>query len=77
MPYERIQDLPAQVREHLPKHAQEIYQEAFNSAYEQYAEPAKRREGDSREAIAHRVAWGAVETAYKKNDEGRWVPRGG
>lgn len=34
MPYQRISDLPESVRDHLSKHAQEIYKEAFNSAWD-------------------------------------------
>jgi cation transport regulator len=44
----------------LPKHAQEIYKEAYNSAWDQYADPASRRDDSSREEVAHRVAWAAV-----------------
>ena len=39
MPYDRISELPASVRDNVPKHAQEIYKEAFNSAWDQYDEP--------------------------------------
>ena len=39
MPYAGIEQLPAQVRDHLPVHAQRIYMEAFNSAWERYREP--------------------------------------
>jgi cation transport regulator len=66
MPYERITDLPESVRNNLPKHAQEIYKEAFNSAEEQYGE----------ESRAHRVAWSAVEQKYEKNERGEWVKKG-
>jgi len=66
MPYERITDLPESVRSNLPKHAQEIYKEAFNSAEEQYGE----------ESRAHRVAWSAVEQKYEKNERGEWVEKG-
>ena len=64
MPYERLQDLPERVRDNLPKHAQEIYKEAYNSAWDQYGHEEDR---------AHRVAWGAVEKKYHQNDEGKWV----
>ncbi len=64
MPYKTLQDLPGSVKEHLPKHAQEIYQAAFNNAYEEYGHD---------EARAHRVAWGAVEREYHKDEHGRWV----
>lgn len=38
MPYEKITQLPDRVKNSLPKHAQEIYEEAFSSAEEQYGE---------------------------------------
>jgi cation transport regulator len=65
MPYEELTDLPDSVRDNLPKHAQEIYRAAFNSAEEQYDE----------ESRAHRVAWSAVEQKYEKNEEGEWVEK--
>lgn len=64
MPYDKRSDLPDSVRDNLPAHAQEIYKEAFNSAWEQY---------DHEESRAHRVAWGAVEKKYHKNESGKWV----
>jgi len=36
MPYDKRSDLPDSVRDNLPAHAQDIYKEAFNSAWEQY-----------------------------------------
>jgi cation transport regulator ChaB len=38
MPYKQITQLPDNVKNNLPKHAQEIYKEAFNSAEDQYEE---------------------------------------
>jgi cation transport regulator len=64
MPYDRRSELPDSVKDNLPAHAQDIYKEAFNSAWEQY---------DHDEPRAHRVAWGAVEKSYHKNDDGKWV----
>lgn len=74
MPYDSISELPASVRAHLPPHAQEIYVRAFNHAWEEYADPARRRGGASREATAHRVAWAAVKGSYEKIGE-HWVER--
>lgn len=74
MPYRSNQDLPAGVRDHLPEHAQDIYREAFNSAWDQYADPASRRLGAGLEETAHRVAWAAVKAKYEKRG-GRWQPR--
>ena len=74
MPYRTTDDLPTRVRDHLPAHAQEIFLETFNSAYEEYAEPRKRRDGASLEETANRVAWAAVKRKYVKRGD-RWMPR--
>jgi len=64
MPYEKVRDLPDSVRDNLPEHAQEIYKEAFNSAWEEYGHDEER---------AHRVAWGAVKKVYEKEEKtGKW-----
>jgi cation transport regulator len=62
MPYQKIEDLPESVKEHLPKHAQEIFRAAFNSATEEYGE----------EETAFKVAWSAVKHKYEKGDDGNW-----
>jgi len=67
MPYKIPEKLPARVRSGLPQHAQEIYLAAFNSAWQSYADPAKRRGNEGREETAHRVAWAAVKKRYRKN----------
>jgi cation transport regulator len=73
MPYKRTGDLPESVQNNLPVHAQQIFLEAFNSAWEQYADPDKRRGKESQEEVAFRVAWAAVEKVYAKNDKtGIW-----
>jgi cation transport regulator len=75
MPYKDISDLPEQVKDNLPKHAQEIYMEAYNSAWDQYADPDKRRdEESSREETAHKVAWAAVKKQYEKKGD-NWVKK--
>jgi cation transport regulator len=68
MPYESLKELPESVRESLPKHAQEIYQAAFNSAWNQYQDEEDRRGDDSREEVAHKVAWAAVKQKYEKHE---------
>lgn len=76
MPYETTRELPDSVKDNLPEHAQHIYQETFNSAWEQYADPEDRRDDQSREETAHRVAWAAVKQKYKKDaDTGKWVKK--
>jgi cation transport regulator len=72
MPYDRISELPDSVRDHLPKHAQEIYKEAFNSAWDGYKDPDDRRDDASRDETAHKVAWAAVKDKYTKGDDGDW-----
>jgi cation transport regulator len=75
MPYKKVDELPDSVKENLPRHAQEIYRAAFNSAWEEYKDPKERRGGDSREETAHKVAWAAVKEKYKKDDQsGKWKP---
>lgn len=77
MPYGRKEELPGPVREHLPAHAQEVYRKAFNSAWDQYADESARRTEESREEVAHKVAWSAVRHAgYEKGDDGDWHRRG-
>lgn len=75
MPYDAISDLPDNVRDNLPKHAQEIYKEAFNSAWDEYKDPDDRRGDASREETAHKVAWSAVKNKYEKSDKGNWVQK--
>jgi cation transport regulator len=49
MPYKNKEDLPGQVKENLPSHAQEIYLKAFNNVWDQYKEPKERKGNESRE----------------------------
>ncbi len=65
MPYGSNEDLPPSVRAHLPSHAQDVYREAFNHAWEQY---------EGHEPTAHPVAWAAVKRLYVKQ-RGQWVPK--
>lgn len=64
MPYSKRSELPDNVKDNVPPHAQDIYKEAFNNAIDQY---------DGDEERAHRVAWSAVKQEYTKDeDSGRW-----
>jgi cation transport regulator len=74
MPYKRVDQLPDAVRNSLPEHAQDIYKEAYNSAEDGYRDPEKRRDDESLEETAHRVAWSAVKKKYEKKD-GQWVKK--
>ena len=66
MPYASNDDLPPAVRDHLPEHAQDIFREAFNHAWQQH-------QGD--ESRAFRIAWGAVKRRYTKRGDA-WMPIG-
>jgi cation transport regulator len=73
MPYKTNLDLPLPIQHHLPNHAQDIYREAFNHAYKEYADPVKRRdENESLEEVSHRVAWNSVKKKYKKGNDSQW-----
>lgn len=74
MPYDKISELPDSVKDNLPKHGQEIYKSAFNSAWDKYDDPGERRGDDDREGVAHKVAWSAVKDEYEKRD-GKWVKK--
>ncbi|WP_367103307.1 ChaB family protein [uncultured Psychrobacter sp.] len=65
MPYDKLSDLPDSVKDNLPKHAQEIFRAAFNSASEQYKD----------ESRWFATAWAAVENVYEKNSDGKWVKK--
>ncbi|OGD63746.1 cation transport regulator ChaB [Candidatus Beckwithbacteria bacterium RBG_13_42_9] len=72
-PYKARKDLPDPIRKHLPAKAQDIYKEAFNNAWERFADPKKLIYGGDRESASHRVAWFAVKKNYHKNEKGKWV----
>jgi len=74
MPYSKKSELPDSVRDNLPEHAQEIYKEAFNNAWDEYSDPDKRKGGASREEAAHKVAWAAVKKKYEKKN-GKWTKK--
>jgi cation transport regulator len=66
MPYAKNSDLPERVRGHLPHAAQDIFRKAYNAAWSEYANDARREE------IAFRVAWAAVKRSFHKTDA-RWA----
>jgi cation transport regulator len=73
MPYKNELELPASVKKNLPEHAQKIYLEAFNNAWDEYNNPEDRLGDASREETAHKVAWSAVKKSYEKDEKsGIW-----
>ncbi|MBS0271916.1 MAG: ChaB family protein [Proteobacteria bacterium] len=69
MPYKKISDLPENIINVLPQHAQEIYLATFNNAWKEYKDPHKRKTDKSREETAHKVAWAAVKKKYVKKGD--------
>jgi len=66
MPYDRVSELPAVIRENLPLEAAEIWMSAYNQA------AASGEDEETR----NKVAWGAVKAAgYQKNKDGKWVKK--
>ncbi|WP_416067592.1 ChaB family protein [Rhizobium sp. ZK1] len=68
MPYIDNSDLPASVRASLPDHAQDIYRQAFNHAFDAYKDDPRQEE------VSHRIAWAAVKRSYVKIG-GHWAAR--
>jgi len=63
MPYPTLDSLPDGVKA-IPKEAQEIWRNAFNSAVDQYPGDEERQ---------NKIAWGAVKNAgWSKDAEGNW-----
>ncbi len=75
MSYNTLSELPDQVKDNLPNHAQEIYKEAFNIAWEQYEDKGDRRGNESREEVTHKVTWSAVKNSHEKSEDGSWVEK--
>lgn len=65
MPYASNADLPQEIRDALPDHAQSIFRRVVNSAL---------ADGD-KESSAFAQAWGAVKQGYEQNKEGEWVAK--
>jgi len=76
MPYKSTSELPDSVKSSLPVHAQDIYKEAFNSAYDEYKKAQDRQKDSDREETAHKVAWSAVKNKYQKGDDNKWHLKG-
>jgi len=75
MPYKDRSSLPDNVKNVLPAHAQDIYMDAFNSAWDEYQDKKERRGDESREEGAHKVAGAAVKSKYEKGDDDKWHPK--
>jgi len=72
MPYDSVSDLPASVRDNLPKHAREVYLAAYNNAWEEYKNAGDRKGGASGVAVEHKVPCSGAKNKYEKAKEGSW-----
>jgi len=64
-PYQKIQDLPASIKDNMTEALQKIFLKTFNNAYEQY-------KNDSQ---AFRVAWAQIKKIAKQNKSGKWIKK--
>lgn len=62
MAYSKVDELPAEIKDQLPNHAQQMFMAAFNSA---------QSDGMDEES-AKRVAWNSVKEKYKQGADGQW-----
>ena len=44
-------------------------------AWDEYVQLDDRHGDDSREVLAHKVAWSAIKTEYEKDPEGHWTQK--
>lgn len=65
MPYASNADLPTEIRDALPEHAQSIFRRVVNSAL---------ADGD-KESSAFAQAWGAVKQGFEQNEAGEWIAK--
>jgi cation transport regulator len=72
MSYEEFPDLPADLRDELPRRAQEIYQAAYNRVYETSMASGEEHDAPSIVEKAHKAALLAVEMEYQRDEKNRW-----
>ncbi len=75
MPYKTVSDLPDSVRDHLPKHAQEIFRAAFNNAEREYGEEERAFRGAW--AAVKDNGWGSRTNPPLENADPAHIPDGG
>ncbi|MBD2296748.1 ChaB family protein [Anabaena sphaerica FACHB-251] len=62
MPYSKIEELPQDIKDRLPQHAQQIFVAAFNAA----------KSDGMIENDALEVAWNSVHNEFEPDSEGNW-----
>ncbi|MFN6559136.1 MAG: ChaB family protein [Nostoc sp. ChiSLP01] len=66
MPEQGINQLPEDIKQQLPEHAQQIFAAALSSA---------QKDGLSEEG-AREVAWNSVRNEYEPGSDGKWQRKG-
>lgn len=75
MPYKNIDELPIGIQKILLVHTRQIFLAAYNTAWEEYQDPIKRRGSANLEEVVGKVAWAAVKKEFVKDpDTGKWEP---
>jgi cation transport regulator ChaB len=75
MKYTSIRELPVTVRTVLPEEAQALYLKAYTEGWDTYDEETSSEL--SRESVAHRQGWVAVEREFVQEERsGKWYRRG-
>jgi cation transport regulator len=65
MAYNKVDELPTEITEKLPEHAQQIFLAAFNAA---------QSDGMSEDG-ATSVAWNSVKQEYEQREDGKWYQK--
>jgi cation transport regulator len=66
MAYQNIDELPPEVKEGLPRHAQQLFMAGCNAA---------QSDGMSEED-ARQVGWNSVRNQFEKGEDGKWHAKG-
>ncbi len=63
MPYSQIEELPPEIQERLPVHAQQLFVAGFNAG----------EENGMNEESAVEIAWNSVKNEYEVGYDGQWL----
>lgn len=72
MPYNRISELPTNVKNPLPTGAQRIWMRVFNASLRSCE---RRNSNADCETVARTAAWSQVKKEYKKGKDDKWVKK--
>jgi cation transport regulator len=72
MTYNTVKELPKDIRERLPEHAQEIYCAAYNLTVEEHLASHHNHDENELQDMADQAAWQRVQMEYHQDDTGNW-----